>query len=705
MKWYEPWQSALTYGADYFPEQWLDRPEILEEDIRYMKEAGVNFLSIGMFAWTFLEPSEGDYQFDWLEEVIDRLGEAGINVALATPSGAMPAWMAKKYPEIMRVSADRTPDLYGQRHNHCYTSPVYREKVAAINERLAARFSEKKNVICWHVSNEYGGDCHCELCQAAFRAWLKERYGTLEALNHAWWNAFWSHSITDWEQIESPSPQGEPYVHGLNLDWHRFVTERTVDFYRYEVRAIRRGEKRFIPATHNFHDFVHLDRGYDYWELAPHMEIIAWDNYPMWHYPGRAVGATAARTALIHDINRSLAQGNPFLMLESSPSATNWQEVAKLRRPGQTALQGMQAIAHGANSVSYFQWRKSLGSSEKFHGAVLDHCVTDEARVFKEVRKLGQDLQKLRDIAPSRVKAEVAIVYDWENHWAYYDSQGPMYDKPSLMDVTTAHYEALWQRGIPCDVIDQTHELDDYRLLIFPLSYLLRDGFPERVRGFVARGGTAVTSCWSGIVDKSDLCFTQGRPGPLREVFGIWAEETEALYPETEVRLRLDEGAPVAWAEEIQTVDLVARRLFDLCHLDDEQSRVWLRLGEDFYEGMPALIEHNYGEGLAFYQATLLEQDVLQAFYDELIGRLDLRKASGAELPQDVTVTRRVVPADEAGAGKAYLFFQNFSDEAHEIAIPEGGQLILEDRDLAPGASVTLPAYGYLVVACEDGEV
>ena len=282
----------LLHGGDYNPEQWLQSPEILDEDMRLMKEAGCNVVSIGIFSWAMLEPSEGVYDFSWLDNVMDRLAENNIYALLATPSASRPAWMSEKYPEVLRVQPDRVRVLHGRRSNHCYTSRIYREKTRQINEKLAERYKNHPALIMWHVSNEYGGECHCELCREAFREWLKNKYhNDLNELNLAWWTAFWGHTYSSWSQIEPPNTyNGEIGIHGLVLDWKRFVTAQTIDFMKNEIEPLRRITPD-IPLTSNF---MGAYPGLDYWRFAPYLDVISWDSYPQWH--GReAVWKTESR--------------------------------------------------------------------------------------------------------------------------------------------------------------------------------------------------------------------------------------------------------------------------------------------------------------------------------------------------------------------------------------------------------------------------
>ena len=556
IKKYPPITSKLPvflHGGDYNPDQWP--AEVWEEDMRLMKLAHCNAMSVDIFAWARLEPAEGQFDFDWLDRVMDMISENGGVAVLATPSGARPAWLARQYPEVLRVRADRQRNLFGGRHNHCLTSPVYREKVRIVNSKLAERYADHPALAVWHLSNEYSGDCHCELCRAAFIEWLKAKYGTLEALNHAWWSAFWSHTYTAWDLIEPPSPIGEMSVHGLNLDWKRFVTDQTTDFMRHEIAALR----EFTPDVPVTTNMMGTFPGLNYWKMAPHLDIISWDSYPMWHKDDDV--ALAADVAFVHDINRCLKGGKPFMLMESVPSATNWVQSAKVKRPGMHALSSLQAVAHGSDTVQYFQWRKSRGSSEKFHGAVVDHVGHEHTRVFRDVADLGVKLEKLRDVVGTTVRPDVAIIYDWENLWAMNDAQGPRRGDKGYLDVCKRHYRAFWERGIPVDVIDMEQDLSRYKLVIAPMLYMVRPGVDERIAAFTAAGGTFVATYWSGIVDENDLVFLGGWPGgKLREVLGIWDEEIDALYENDRNAAVLSVGNPLGLTGRIRTARLLRAR-------------------------------------------------------------------------------------------------------------------------------------------------
>nr|WP_092282604.1 beta-galactosidase [Caldicoprobacter faecalis]PZN09394.1 MAG: beta-galactosidase [Caldicoprobacter oshimai] len=670
----------FLHGGDYNPDQWKHTPEVWDEDMRLMKLAHCNVMSVGIFSWASLEPEEGKFEFGWLDTIMDKLAENGIYAILATPSGARPAWLAAKYPEVLRVLPNRVRILFGGRHNHCYTSPVYREKTRLINQKLAERYKDHPALLAWHVSNEYGGECHCELCQQAFREWLKKKYDNdLDKLNRAWWTGFWSHTYTDWDQIQSPAPHGEGSIHGLNLDWKRFVTHQTIEFMKNEIAPLREITPN-VPVTTNF---MGTYTGLNYWKFAPELDVISWDNYPRWHGE-EPDWELAYKVAFVHDINRSLKGGKPFMLMESTPSMTNWQPVAKLKRPGMHLLSSIQAVAHGSDTVQYFQWRKSRGCVEKFHGAVVDHCGHENTRVFRDVAEVGKVLEKLDPIIGTTVRPEVAIIYDWENRWAIDDAQGPRREKKDYLLTCQSHYRPFWENGVPVDVIDMDCDFSGYKLLVAPMLYMVRPGVAERIEKFVEEGGTFVTTYWSGIVDENDLCFLGGFPGPLRKVTGIWSEEIDALYDHDVNHVVLKDDNPLGLKGEYE-----ARELCDLIHA--ETAEVLATYKSDFYAGRPALTVNSFGKGKAYYIAFRNNGDFLTDFYGALIRELNLKRAVDTELPQGVTAQMRT------DGERVFVFILNF--------VPEERQVDLKDmrfKDMITGEDITgrisLPPYGVKIL-------
>jgi beta-galactosidase len=660
----------LLHGGDYNPEQWRATKEIWQEDMRLARLAGINTLSVGIFAWTALEPEEGVTDFSWLDEVMDLLAAHGMKAVLATPSGARPAWLSQAWPEVLRVDANRQRILHGSRHNHCYTSPIYRQKVEAINTLLAERYRSHPALALWHLSNEYGGECHCPLCQEAFRTWLKQRYSSLDALNEAWWTAFWSHTYTDWSQLESPSPRGESSVHGLVLDWKRFVTEQTLDFMKAELAPLRRLTPE-VPCTTNLMSYYD---GLNYARLADELDVISWDSYPEWR-ADESDSLIAARTALMHDYMRSLKGGRPFMLMESSPSATNWQPVAKLRRPGGHLLYSLQAIAHGSDTVQYFQFRKSRGSAEKFHGAVVDHAGHEQTRVFGEVAATGALLGRLDAIVGTARPAETALIYDVENRWALQGCQGMKKDKQYL-ETLLDHYRPLWEMGLTVDVIDQSRALNGYKLVIAPMLYLLRTGMAERFEHFVSGGGTLVMTYASAYVDESDRCFLGGFPGPLRGLLGIWNEEIDALYDA--------ERRKVSWnGRQYQ-----ARDFCEIIHLRGAEAIG--RYDEDFYAGLPALTVCRHGAGAAYYLAARLDDDFQADFFTLLADQLALTRPLTRPLPAGCTVQARTDGVNE------YLFIMNFMPYPVQVDLDDGGLSLISGETLQ--GQIQLPQRGLEII-------
>lgn len=656
--------GRLLYGGDYNPEQWLEYPDILEKDIEYMKKAHINAVSLGIFAWSSLEPEEGRFDFSWMEERIEQLYENGISVFLSTPSGGKPKWLADKYPEVLRVDKNRHRNLFGFRHNHCFTSPVYREKVGIINRELAKRFGNHPAVLAWHISNEFGGECHCPLCQEKFRDWLKERYGTIEELNRRWQTTFWSHSYQSFDQVESPSPRGEQSLHGLNLDWHRFVTDRTVNFAKHEIKVLRDAGSNKPATTNLMYNFEDLN----YYKFADILDFISWDTYPTWHKGPEFL--TARDNGMQHDIMRSIMK-KPFILMESCPSATNWQSVSKLKRPGMLEAASMQALAHGSDSVLYFQIRQSQGSFEKFHGAVIDHYGGMDTRVFQEVKKTGADLQTLNELSGSNVNAKVAIIYDWENRWAMENAAGPRNKNLYYKETVEKSYHAFRNYGMNVDVIDMEQSLEDYQVVALPMLYMFRAGFEQKVRDFVAQGGILFMTYWSGVVDETDICFLEGTPHGLMDVMGVRSEELDSLYDGES-----NKGIPVSGNSLGMAETYTCEHFCDLIRVDTAETLMVYE--NDFYAGKPILTCNLYGNGKAYYICA----DMEQTFYDDLYARV-MRENRVEPLLNGIKIPEGVEVSSRESESYVYVFVQNFNNSDIEFSLPtdEDFEIVLGDYE------------------------
>lgn len=658
----------IVHGGDYNPDQWIKTPEIWDEDVRLMKLSGVNSATVGIFAWSLLEPEEGVYNFEWLDTVMDKLYENGIDVILATPSGARPPWMAEKYPEVLRVEASGMRNDYGVRHNHCLTSPVYREKVREINRRLAERYGKHPALKMWHVSNEYSGDCHCPLCREAFREWLKEYYhNDLEELNDQWWNGFWAHRYNSWSQIDSPTDHGENHVSAMKLCWKRFVTDATISFFENEIAPLRELTPD-IPITTNL---MRMHDGFDYQKLAKHLDIISWDNYPAWGLGD--YGKQSANTAFVHDVFRSMKGGKPFFMMESTPSIVNWHPVNKLPKPGMLELSSVQAVAYGADSVQYFQWRKSRGGHEKYHGAVVDHCGHENTRVFREVAHLGEVLGKLGDVTGGRTDSSVAVICDWENSWATKFYCGFNNTSRDYFGECEKWYTPFYKRGIPVDLLPMDADISGYDLVIAPYLYMLKPGTADSLKNFVKNGGTLVSGYLTGLVDKDDRCWLRGFPGDgLSELFGLTNEETDSLPANAP-------GKAVFGGREY-SVDIVC----DL--LTNVTAKVLGEYASDFYAGTPALTVNDYGKGKAYYVAFRNDGSLADDLCAELIEELNIPSDAAFAVPENVAVRRR----------GELLFVMNFSDGETALCL-DGKYADTVTGDTVEG-EVILPPRGYLVL-------
>jgi len=647
---------SIWHGGDYNPEQWPR--ETWTEDIRLMKEAGVNVATLGVFSWVSLESEEGRYTFDWLDEIIDLLWSNGIHFVLATPSAAPPAWLTKKYPETLRVGPDRVRRLHGNRVNYNYSSPVYIQKSVEMAAKLAERYGNHPGLAMWHVSNEYGGEDYSEDSHRALIEWLKVRYeGDLGRLNAAYWSAFWGHTYTEWEQIPMPGvPYSESSIHGLTLDWKRFVSHQTLQFFLAESAPLREKTPE-IPITTNMMGFYET---LDYWKWAPHVDVFAWDSYP--GFVEQPIGVEEwVQTAFVHDMFRSFKQ-KPFMLMEFTPSSSNWYSAMRLKRPGHHRLEAIQAVAHGSDAVMYFQWRQSRGSQEKWHGAVVSHGGGTETRVFQDVAQVGRDLPSLESVLGKVNPTELAIIVDWENRWALRDSVGPVPGEKNAIEVARAHYRPFWERSVPVSVIDSEQPFDGYRLLIAPMLYMLKPGVAERLERFVAEGGVLVTTYLTGLVDESDLVFQRYESWPLQALLGYVPEETDALFAGESVPVTVRLGGETQTFSVSKFADLVWPR----------GAEVFGEYDGEFYAGKPFLTRNAFGKGFAYGIQARADQAFTDAFLGSLVQDLGLYRVLSEDTPAGVTATRR---------GQT-RFILNHNESPVWVSVD--------------GEAVELPAYGWI---------
>lgn len=653
--------KKIPYGGDYNPEQYSE--DVWAEDMRLLKAAHVDILTLNVFSWASLQPAENTYCFDKLDKIMKLVKENGFQVCLATSTAAHPAWMAKRCPEILRTEFSGIRRKFGGRHNSCPNSRIFRHYSEQLASKLAKRYQNYDNIVAWHISNEYGGECYCENCEKAFRVWLHNKYHTLEELNRVWNTSFWGHTFYNWDEIVVPNMQSEHFAEnrtmfqGISLDYRRFQSESMLNCYLLEYKAIKQVTPT-IPITTNF---MGLYKPLDYQRWAPYLDFISWDNYP-------SVGDTHTITSLKHDAMRGLKLGKPFALMEQTPSISNWHPYCALKRPGVLRLWSYQAIAHGADTVMYFQMRRSIGACEKYHSAVIDHAGHENTRVFREVTALGAELDTLGDtLLGGRTYAKAAILFDWDNWWSTEYSAGPSTDL-HYIDEIHKYYRAFNELHIPVDVIGMNADLSAYQLVVAPVLYMVKGNYDEVIRRFTANGGIFVTTFFSGYVDENDLVTVGGYPGKLRDILGIWVEEIDALPPDTENHFTY------------QGVTYPATLLCDLLHTEHAESLSTYE--EDFYSGMPVITRNSFGKGSAYYIAASSNEDFYYSFLQNLCKEASIPAL--AEAPKDVEVTVR---SNKHGT---FLFVLNHTKESQTVTVWESSTDLLTQMTFTAGEAIPL---------------
>ncbi|MCX6956230.1 MAG: beta-galactosidase [Verrucomicrobia bacterium] len=676
----------IFYGGDYNPEQWPEA--VWAEDVKLMREAGVNLVSVGIFSWARLQPNERTYDWGWFDRVLDLLAANGILACVATATASPPAWMSTKYPDVLAVDAEGKPYYPGARQHYSPCSPTYRRLAAALVTRMAKRYAKHPALAAWHINNEYGchmSECHGEASTRAWRGWLKNRYGTLEALNAAWGTAFWSQHYYSWEEILTP--RRAPYHPNptQQVDFKRFMSDAFLELCTME-RDILRAATPEVPITTNFMGFF---KPLDHWRWAREIDFTAWDSYPD---PATGHAAEAA-AACGHDLTRSLKKERPFVLMEQVTSQVNWRPTNLLKRPGVMRLWSLQAVARGADGVMFFQWRASQGGAEKFHGAMVPHGGTAESRVWREVKALGADLARLEPVVGSRIQARVAITVDWNAWWGVELDSRP--GRINYAATVAEFHRYFFERNIAVDFVHPGADLGDYDLVVAPALYLLAKNDAVNLEKFVARGGVLFTTYFSGVADENDRIVLGGYPGYLRRVLGLWVEEWSPMMEGETNRVRF---AKTTAKDGVKGPTRVATcsHWCEVVHL--EGARALATFAEDFFAGGPALTANAFGQGAAYYLATKLDAPELARVLDGVCARAKVGPVM-ASVPKDVEVSLR------ERDGARFLFLMNHGAKAARVRLAgvgagagakfAGVDLLTGER---VGRAVTVAALGVRVI-------
>ncbi|KUL26593.1 beta-galactosidase [Streptomyces regalis] len=642
---------GIAYGGDYNPEQWPE--ETWAEDMRLMREAGVTMVSVGIFSWALLEPAEGEYDFSLLDRVLDLLHENGIAADLATPTAAPPAWFFKAHPEALPVDQDGRRLSYGSRQTFCPSSPAYRRAALRITAELARHYAGHPAVVMWHVHNEYGCHnpaCYCDTSAQAFRGWLRARYGDLAKLNDAWGTTFWSQWYYDWDEILPPRATGAVPNPTHQLDWHRFCSDELLSLYTAERDVLGQAAPD-IPATTNFMVMYNFD-ALDYWRWAPKLDIVSND-----HYLQSADPESQIDIALSGDQVRSLA-GGPWLLMEHSTGAVNWQPVNRAKGPGELRRNALAHVARGADGIAYFQWRAAKAGAEQWHSAMLPHAGTD-SQIWRDVVRLGADLRALAEVRGSAGTAQVAIVWDWNARWAMELPSQPSAEL-RFQDLVRTWYEPLWRSGVAVDFVRPDADLSAYRVVLAPSLYLVDDEGAANLVSFASGGGTLAVGFHSGAVDENCHVRLGGYPGAFREALGVRSDELFPLLPGESVGLS-GGGTGTLWSERVR-----------LSGAEPVESYTTGPLA-----GIPAVTRNSHGEGTTWYLATQPDAATLAGLLDRI------RREAGVE-PVRAT-PEGVEAALRRGTDADYLFLINHTDCPAHIAVAADATELLTGKPV-PGA-------------------
>ncbi|WP_207453954.1 beta-galactosidase [Herbiconiux sp. SYSU D00978] len=658
----------LSFGADYNPDQWPR--EVWDEDIALMREAGVTIVSLAIFSWARIQPAKDEWDFAWLDEIMDLLHAGGIQVDLATATASPPPWLTTLHPEILPVTVNGDTVWPGARQHWRPTSPVFRDHALRLVDAMAERYGDHPALVAWHVSNELG--CHniydfSDDAARAFRLWLERRYGTIEQLNHVWGTAFWSQRYGSFEQILPPRLAASHPNPTQQLDFKRFSSDALKEYLVAEREVLRRHTPD-VPVTTNFM-VMHETRGMNYPDWAAEVDFVSNDHYVMPSEQDRDELSFSA------NLTGNIAGGRPWFLMEHSTSAVNWQSVNLAKREGELLRDSLTHVAHGADAVCFFQWRQSAAGAEKYHSGMVPHAGADSA-VFREVVRLGETLRTLAPLAgATRSTAPVAILFDWESWWASEQDSHPT-DRLRYRAEALDWYTALLNAGIRADVVPTGTPLERYRVVIAPILHVVPDALAASLSAYVELGGHLVTTYFSGIVDENDHVFLGGYPGALRDLLGIRIEEFAPLL-DTEQAL-LDTGVTgTLWTDRIEVTGA--------------DVSVLARYASGEFAGLPAVTRRDTGDGTATYVSTRLRPAGLAGVVDALLARAGVESELPAALRGVVEVTRRTQGSED------YWFLVNRTAEPVDLGALDG-DVVLGHESSAPGQTATLSARGVVVL-------
>jgi beta-galactosidase len=663
----------MYIGADYYPEHVL--PEQWERDASLMKRAGFNVTRLAEFAWIFMEPEEGRFTFEWLDEAIKSLGRHGIKVILGTPTAAMPAWAALRHPECLAVDKSGRRVTWGVRKNNCASSSTYRRFSTRITRAMAEHFSASPHVIGWQTDNEFGGPvCYCESCRQSFCDWLKSRYGGLDETNRAWGTHFWGHRYGAWEEIPLPDDIAT-HNPGLCLDFRRHHSWLTARFQSEQVRILR----EMCPAHFVTHNFMGLYCEIDYGDLARELDFVSWDNYPVWLDPGIRYDAAAAA-----DVMRGLKRRS-FWVMEQTAGPPGWGIMGRNPRPGEIRQVAYQQLARGADSQLLFCWRSPTAGREQYWHGLLGHD-GKPGRRYEEAAVTAREMHRLADeLEGTSVRSDIAVIYDYESIWAFEiqpayapAEKGELAGALNYLNAVRKYHRALFRAGVGTDMIRPSDDLSGYKVVFAPHLAILRDNEAKRLVDFVRAGGILVSDCRTAIKDDRGLCHARTLPGLLSEALGISIEEYEALAENTLYTLTCTPPF-TARHTAVSFADWVTPR----------GAQVLAGYEEWHMRPYAAVTRNQLGRGFGYYVGTMVGEE---SFYDELVS--DVLGRAGVE--RIVRPPRGVEAMIREDGKKKILFLINHTEEGRTIEIPEGKRELLSgDRTSSTAA---LGPYGISVI-------